>query len=351
MAFGDEVEQLALLLKLAAEDTMDVTLDQLRAAWSVAWDEIAQEWREALTELAAVAEDGLWPSRAQILRNARAQKALRAAAAALDDLAGQAPGIVSGNLPEILQQAAAASAQVVGAQLPADFDVPVTRFDPDALQAMVARTTQQITARAWPVAAETEAAIRSALIRGVAVGENPRDAAARMLDRVQGRFEGGRARAENIARTEMIDAHRAAAKTQQDASADVLAGWRWTATLNDRTCPSCIAQHGTVYPLEQEGPWDHPSGRCARVPVTKSWADLGIDVPEFDTPPHPQVRNGSTSNPRRCSSESWARPGMRRGSAATTRRRRGQSSGTIPNGGPATDCPPPLADRGCWSGT
>ena len=38
--------------------------------------------------------------------------------------------------------------------------------------------------------------------------------------------------------------------------------------------------HGTIHDLDEPGPIDHQQGRCARVPVSKSWRDLGIDIPE-----------------------------------------------------------------------
>src|SRR5207237_168588 len=56
--------------------------------------------------------------------------------------------------------------------------------------------------------------------------------------------------------------------------------WVWQAQLDSRTCPSCWAQHGSVHDLSETGPNDHQQGRCARVPKTKSWRDLGFSVRE-----------------------------------------------------------------------
>lgn len=47
-------------------------------------------------------------------------------------------------------------------------------------------------------------------------------------------------------------------------------------------CPSCWSMHGTVHPADQPGPWDHPQGRCARVPKTRTWRELGFDIDEPD---------------------------------------------------------------------
>src|SRR3546814_11471968 len=56
----------------------------------------------------------------------------------------------------------------------------------------------------------------------------------------------------------------------------------WVAQLDRRTCPSCWSQHGSKHALDEPGPLDHQQGRCARLPVTRSWRDLGFDI---DDPP------------------------------------------------------------------
>lgn len=280
MSLTPDAADLAVVLKLAADARMDVTVGQVTAAWSRAWDELAQEWREAIDDLISRSEDGQWPTRAQIIRSARAQAALQATTQALAELVTTTNTAITGDLEALVQLAADHHGKLLAAQLPPGTQIPPTGFDPRAVAAMVERSAGQIVALTWPLSGEAEAAMRAALIRGMAVGDNPRKVAADMLRRVQGGFEGGRARAENIARTEAMDAMRAASKRAQDENLNVLKGWRWTAALNDRTCPACLAMHGRVFPLDEAGPQGHPSCRCARTPVTKTWRDLGFDIDE-----------------------------------------------------------------------
>jgi len=56
-----------------------------------------------------------------------------------------------------------------------------------------------------------------------------------------------------------------------------LIGWMWYATLDHRTCPSCVALHGQIFPLS-EVLVDHPRGRCEPIPVFSDYAGLeGIE--------------------------------------------------------------------------
>ena len=122
--------------------------------------------------------------------------------------------------------------------------------------------------------------MRRELVRSVAVGDNPREAARRMLQAVQDGFNGGLTRALVISRTEMLDAHRRAAQAFRTANRDVIDGWRWMCDLSTRSCPACVGMHGTIHPADEPGPAGHQQCRCVAVPVAKSWRDLGFDVEE-----------------------------------------------------------------------
>lgn len=251
----------------------------LVAAWATAWNEIASDLFDALLDLAANADQGV-VSRAQVLRSGRLLNALAAIHTQLDTLATQAGVRITADLQTIVDDAGRAQAAIVDSQLPAyererlaDWD----RVDPAQIAAIVRRSTGQITSLTRPLSAQASAAVRAELIRGIAAGTNPRQTAARMLQATEGKFNGGLTRALVISRTESLDAHRAAAALSMQANADVLAGWKWLATLDVRTCPACWAENGTVHDLTEPGPLGHQQCRCSRAPVTKSWADLGFD--------------------------------------------------------------------------
>lgn len=282
MAVTEQVLNIAAQMRKRLDQYVDGTTRELTAAWADAWDEISGEWEDAVTDLAASSIDGRWPSPNQVVRAERAARAVESTEKVLSELYADASGTISRTLPTVTSQAAEWQSKMIGAQMPvqagpaAVSGVAFNRVDPAQLQAIVYRSTQQITALTIPLSAEATAAVQSELIRGIAVGEHPNRAARRMLQRVEGRFNGGLSRAINISRTEMLDAHRNAAWAQDLANADVLQKWEWLATLDSRTCASCLVQHGNRFELDVPGPNDHQQGRCARVPVTKTWEELGF---------------------------------------------------------------------------
>lgn len=284
MSLSQEIADLATRLKASADHQMDDTLDRVTRAWGAAWEEITDEWQAALQALVEDVEDGRWPTRASIIRSEQTTTALGHTLERLQQLTATTGREVAGALPGLLDLAAAHQSRLIAAQLPAVHARLPVMVATRSLDAIVARATQQITAASHPIPTDVGAHIRSALIRGTAIGENPREAAADMLDRIGSTFDLGRRRAETIARTEMVDANREAARLLREANADVVAGWAWCATLGPRTCQVCVAMHGTVYPHDAPGPLDHPSGRCTSIPVTKTWRELGIDIDEPHAP-------------------------------------------------------------------
>lgn len=255
----------------------------LTRAWVDAWDVLLPEFEAALIELLTSVPAGRRLSRAAVARNIRLQGALRAARAYLDVLSPQAAHIVTQDLSQAVLDAAEGHVALMQTQMPpgsVGITVNFNRVPTEALAAIVERTTQQIHSSFKPLSADTIRKMKAALVRGIAVGDNPRTVASRIMKDTERTFNGGLARALNISRTEMLDAHRAGAKATERANLDVLTEWEWHCRFDRRTCPSCLAKHGQRFPLEEDGPQDHQQGRCARVPITKTWRELGFDIDE-----------------------------------------------------------------------
>lgn len=111
--------------------------------------------------------------------------------------------------------------------------------------------------------------VRDALAFGVATGKNPR-VIAREVRQASGTTLG---RALTISRTETMRAYRDASG-ESFRQSRVVDSWIWHASLGPRTCPVCIAMHGTEHPVTEQLE-SHPNCRCTMVPRTLSWEQLG----------------------------------------------------------------------------
>lgn len=291
MAVNEETLRLAAGMRTGVGTHVDQVTQDLTLAWTRAWTEVVAEWEAAIADLIAASKDGKWPPAGKVRRARRALRARDATRELLADLQGMVPVRVLADVDVLVEDVTEWQRLLTASQYPAAAGgtalVASTfeRVDTDALRAIVDRTSTAVVARTRPLSAQADAAMRSVLVRGVTVGNGPETAAREMLARVEGAFNGGKQRAMVIARTELLDAHRAAGRAQQDRlhAQGVVTGWTWMANLDTRTCPSCIAMHGTDHPASVAGPLDHQQGRCDRLPKTASWADLGF--PGIEEPP------------------------------------------------------------------
>jgi SPP1 gp7 family putative phage head morphogenesis protein len=270
------------LTKQLRRDLLAVTNDhdrKLTAAWVDAWDLVSTDLEAAINELAANAQGGLF-SRATLLRSRRLQIVLQHIAQTLVGLSENAGQLIIDDLPGVVKAAGEAQEQIIASQLPkAERDnlAGWERVDTRQIDAIVKRSSEQITSQLWPLSAEADAVIRREIVRGVATGSNPRQTASRIMKGAEGGFNGGLSRALAIARTETLDAHRAAAAVSHQANEEVLGGWVWLTNLSSRTCPACLGMNGSEHPLTEPGPLGHQNCRCSRMPRTKTWAELGIE--------------------------------------------------------------------------
>lgn len=261
------------------ENITDAHTLRMVPAWARAWDDLVPDLEAALNELALQAVDGRI-RRSDVIKAKRLQGAIEAIQVQLTELVGDSENNIINKLPEVVDYSGAMQERLIGSQLPASEQSIVnawSKVDAGQIGAIVERTTEQITKLSYPLSDEATAAMRRHLVRGIALGDNPRAAAARMVKQVEGLFNGGLSRALTIARTEMLDAHRAAAQLGQAANADLLEGWIWSASLSTRTCDACWGMDGHEFPITQAGPEGHQNCRCARVPKTKTWAELGFE--------------------------------------------------------------------------
>ena len=254
--------------RAAIAELIDEASNEVLLMWARTWTDL---WAEIEAELARRGEAAMLTYSADY------------AGQRLIELGERSAGIVSDAARRLVELSLRDAAALIGAQLPSLR--PLSRPAKPELDAIVQRATTSITSRMWVLSDEAGRAMRRRLVQGVAAGRNPRETARLMVADVEGDFDGGLARALNISRTETIDAYRAGAKAHHEANADVLAGWVWLANLSARTCPSCVAMHGTEHALDEPGPLDHPQGRCSRMPLVKPELVPGAPKPVIESGP------------------------------------------------------------------
>jgi hypothetical protein len=286
VAISPETLRLTADLRSALGSIADSRTRALAKAWATAWDSISPLVLSGVTDLLADVEAGKIPTRAQLVRSTRLLRALDVAEGELARLSRVAGMGIAKDVTEAVETAATQQDALIASQFPpaegttAELAVKFDKLNPRQLVAITTRVSGQVTSLLYPLSAASYQAMTRSLLTGVALGSNPREIAARMVRGVEGGFTGGLTRALTIARTETLDSSRAAAREAHLANSDVLSGWQWSASLDRRCCPSCWSKHGNKYPLDVPGPLDHQQGRCARVPVAKTWAELGFSATE-----------------------------------------------------------------------
>jgi SPP1 gp7 family putative phage head morphogenesis protein len=163
--------------------------------------------------------------------------------------------------------------------------VVISRLPVGAMNAMVGRLADgsplsRLLAELGP---EASNAIKGVLLKGVAQGYNPRKVAREMRKSLGGNMS----RALRISRNEQLRAYREASLEAYRQNEGLVHGWLWIASLSPRTCPLCIAEHGSFHPLNEPFA-SHISCRCSPVPWTKSFAELGIEGVPDTRPPLPE---------------------------------------------------------------
>src|SRR5690606_11553648 len=88
--------------------------------------------------------------------------------------------------------------------------------------------------------------------------------------------------ASTVVRTSLQHVATVARMETLEANADILNGYRWSSTLDNRTSSICASLDQRVFEFGKGPvPPAHPNCRSSIVPELKSFKELGIDFPEI----------------------------------------------------------------------
>jgi SPP1 gp7 family putative phage head morphogenesis protein len=130
----------------------------------------------------------------------------------------------------------------------------------------------------------------AAVRQGVINGETNEKIVARVVDRGAGILDTARRNARALVHSSVMAAANDARLATFRKNARLIAGVRWLSTLDSHTCVQCAALDGQAWDLDGAklkgteidfmAPPAHFSCRCVLSPIPKTFADIGLDIPE-----------------------------------------------------------------------
>jgi hypothetical protein len=282
-------ETLALVadLRSRVDSDIDDVTRQLAGLYVRAWDQLYSVW---YTPLAVLSGQGKWPGRAVVFRAVGG--AAEASGRELRRLTARMTELLARNVANAASAASLSQTDIVRSQLPTGLQLGIAAgvgvaaasmiqpLAPAVMASVVAGILARVTTDMGPMPAQVVARMRQTVVRGPHRGLRPEQRLPWMLRTMEKTFNTALTRSLTAARTAVADGARETTRRQHEAHRAVLLGWRWTSRRDASTCAVCFAMDGRALPLSRKGPFDHPNGRCMRVPVVKPWRLLGIDLPE-----------------------------------------------------------------------
>lgn len=156
--------------------------------------------------------------------------------------------------------------------------------------AVTARPFQGALLRDWLTGMEATAVrrVKEAITQGVIQGETIQDMVRRIrgsraLNYRDGVMTTSRRGAETMVRTAVSHVTSAARDILYEENRDIIAKEKWLATLDTRTCPQCQGLDGKTFEVGKGVRTPaHLSCRCVRIPVLKTWREMGFDIDELE---------------------------------------------------------------------
>lgn len=271
--------------------------DQMLAAWSKSYKNVMAELGKWQAKLTAALEAGEPVSPAWAYQKGRLMALLAVVEREVARYAGNASVAAVAAQAAVVNAAQANAAQLTQTALKEQGIVATFQaIDPTALIRQAVGFTGDGTVLAEHLAKtltpEAVDGIRATLIKGLALGKG-QDWLAREVTR---NFALVQSRAATIMRTETMRVYREVSRQTYAENTDVLEGWTWQAHLDSACCVSCALMDGTLHDVEETLD-DHPNGRCAMLPRTKSWEQLGVPGLEDTRPDVPSGRDWLENQP------------------------------------------------------
>lgn len=244
-----------------------------------AWARIHADMLKLAGEVDALRAAGETVTEAQIMRLERMQAIEAQVKTEMARYAEFADGEITARMREALAAGERDAYTITQLAFPRDAGVAVTfyRMPREAVEAYVGfmQDGTPLKKLLEQYVGDAAQALSETLITGLAAGFNPR----KVAREARKQFGMGLTESLRLARTEQLRAYRTATLESYKANDNIVKGWRRLAAKDSRTCAACLILDGKEYDLATDMD-DHPNGRCACVPIPKTYQELGIDAPE-----------------------------------------------------------------------
>lgn len=137
------------------------------------------------------------------------------------------------------------------------------------------------------LAAGAQKRVRDAIRHGYIEGKPTQDIVRELFGTRAARYsdgvlEGSRRGVEALVRTALSHTANAARDIVYEENSAVIKGWLFVATLDARTTVGCAALDGQIFEIGKgPRPPRHINCRSSSAPVLRSWAEMGIDLPDL----------------------------------------------------------------------
>lgn len=264
-------------------------VDRINELWLPVYRNIIAEFNHLFNQVDALTQNGLKVSESQLYRVTRLSYAVQQLSQEIQNFNQQSTVLIKSDIETEVKYAFSDAANLVKSafdSLPenlTDFAGEFLSFNNGALRALTNRLSNPYRlADILDVSVVEANQAALVYIKAIVRGDHPRIAARELVNK----FGIPVIRARTTARTEIISAYREA-NIERYKQSKAVKGWMWSATLDDRTCPVCVYLDGQVFDLEEFFA-THPNCRCAPIPVTYTFEELGIPFkgPVIDTGLH-----------------------------------------------------------------
>jgi SPP1 gp7 family putative phage head morphogenesis protein len=280
---ASRLAEMANAYRDALEARNAAAVDRMAHSWLVAQQRVNVEMASLVSKIEAARLAGITPSPAWLYQERRLAQLTDTINGAIREWLPHAQAetahLANVAMAEALEASQALSREAARTGLPG-LEASFTDINPANMAQLLAHTAEggPLHALLASIGGDMADQATNVLIQGVTSGKG----SAWITRELANTLDIPRHRAETIARTEALRVYRETSRLTY-ASSNVVGSWTWLAALDRRTCPACVMMNGTHHPVTEtlDG---HPRCRCAMVPRTKTWEELGLD-PSLDKLP------------------------------------------------------------------